>query len=191
MAEWIDITREWTEAPLYPGDPETVLEKHLDMRFGDLCNTSVIRACLHAGTHMDAPCHFFEEAEDALSIPLSVGMGTCCVISANGVLVGEKLEKYLWMTPPRILFKGDVTLSQSAAFVLIDAGVKLVGVEGTSVAPSDSEAEVHRLLLSSGVTILEGLDLSEVSAGQHELLCLPMKIKGADGVPVRALLAKP
>ena len=95
------------------------------------------------------------------------------------------------MTPPRILFKGDVTLSQSAAFVLIDAGVKLVGVEGTSVAPSDSEAEVHRLLLSSGVTILEGLDLSAVSAGQHELLCLPMKIKGADGVPVRALLAKP
>lgn len=189
--QWIDITREWTTAPLYPGDPEVRLEKISDMHFGDVYNNSVIHACVHTGTHMDAPCHFLEEAGDATSIPLSVGMGDCCVIQANGTLVGEQLEKYLWMTPPRILFKGDVHLSQSAAFVLIDAGVKLVGVEGTSVAPPDSEAEVHRLLLSSGVAVLEGLDLSAVSAGQHKLLCLPLKIAGADGVPVRALLAKP
>ncbi len=188
---WIDITREWTSAPLYPGDPEAVLTKRMDMHMGDACNTSVINACLHTGTHIDAPCHFLEDAPDATSIPLSVGIGDCIVIEANGTLVGEQLEKYLWMTPPRILFKGKVTLSQSAAFVLLDAGVKLIGVEGTSVAPPDTEAEVHRLLLSEGVTILEGLDLSAASAGPHYLLCLPLKIAGADGVPVRALLAKP
>lgn len=188
--QWTDITREWTTAPLYPGDPEPRLEKISDMHFGDVYNNSVLHACVHTGTHMDAPCHFFENGDDVTAVPLSVGMGNCIVIEANGVLVGEQLEKYLWMTPPRILFKGRVHLSQSAAFVLVDAGVKLVGVEGTSVAPPDSEAEVHRLLLSSGVTILEGLDLSDVRAGQHELLCLPMKIAGADGAPVRALLRR-
>ena len=189
--DWIDITRDWMDAPRYPGDPAPRLEKPSDMHLGDVCNTSVIHACLHTGTHMDAPRHFLENGADITSVPLSVCMGDCCVIEASGILVGEQLEKYLWMTPPRILFKGDVHLSQSAAFVLLDAGVQLVGVEGTSVAPPDAEAEVHRLLLSSGVTVLEGLDLSKVSAGQYVLCALPLKIGGADGSPVRALLAKP
>lgn len=188
--QWIDISREWTSAPLYPGDPAPRLEKLSDMHFGDECTTSVVHACVHTGTHMDAPCHFFEAAQDIEAIPLSLCCGDCCVIEAHGALVGEQLEKYLWMTPPRILFKGQVHLTQSAAFVLLDAGVRLVGVEGTSVAPPETEAEVHRLLLSSGVAILEGLDLSGVSAGQYYLHAAPIRIAGGDGAPVRALLAK-
>ncbi len=189
--EWMDISREWLSAPVYPGDPVPKTEKISDLHLGDECSTSVIHACLHTGTHMDAPCHFWEGAGDAQSIELSVCCGDCCVIEANGTLVGEQLEKYMWMTPSRILFKGDVTLSQSAAFVLMDAGVRLVGVEGMSVAPYDAEAEVHRLLLSGGVVILEGLDLSKVEAGQYILHAAPIRIAGADGAPVRALLAKP
>lgn len=189
--DWIDISREWMTAPLYPGDPAPTLEKRSDMHFGDECNTSVLHACVHTGTHIDAPCHFLEDGDDISSMPLSVGIGDCYVIEATGMLVGEQLEKYVWMTPPRILFKGDVHLTQSAAFVLMDAGVKLVGVEGTSVAPSDAEAEVHRQLLSAGVWIMEGLDLSAVGAGQYILNAVPMRIDGCDGAPVRALLAKP
>jgi len=188
--EWIDISREWLSAPVYPGDPEPRLEKLSDMHFGDVCNTSQITACVHTGTHIDAPLHFFEGASDITSIPLSVCCGDCCVIEAKGTLVGEHLEQYTWVLPKRVLFKGNVHLSQSAAFVLIDAGVKLVGVEGTSVAPSTEEAEVHRLLLSSGVAILEGLDLSSVKTGQYWLQAAPIKIAGSDGAPVRALLAK-
>ncbi len=188
--EWIDISREWTSAPLYPGDPKPALKRISDMRYGDECNTSVIAACVHTGTHMDAPCHFLEGAVDVQAVPLSICCGDCCVIEAKGMIVGEQMEKYAWMIPPRVLFKGNVHLTQSAAFVLIDAGVRLVGVESTSVAPPDAEAEVHRLLLSSGVTILEGLDLSAVGAGQYYLHAAPIKIEGADGAPVRALLAK-
>lgn len=189
--EWIDISREWTTAPLYPGDPPPRLEKLSDMHLGDECNTTVLHACVHTGTHIDAPCHFLEAAGGIEEIPLSVCCGDCCVIEATGMLVGEQLEKYMWMTPSRILFKGDVHLTQSAAFVLMDAGVRLVGVEGTSVAPPDAEASVHRQLLSAGVVVLEGLDLSGVSAGQYYLHAVPVKIAGCDGAPVRALLAKP
>ena len=187
--EWIDISREWTTAPLYPGDPTPKAEKVSDMYLGDECNTTVVTACVHTGTHMDAPCHFLEGATDICSVPLSVCCGDCCVIEAKGALVGEQMEKYAWMLPPRVLFKGNVHLTQSAAFVLIDAGVTLVGVENPSVAPADAEAEVHRLLLSSGVVILEGLDLSNAKAGQYYLHAAPLKIEGSDGAPVRALLA--
>lgn len=187
--EWIDISREWTSAPLYPGDPVPVLEKLSDMHLGDECSTSVIRACVHTGTHMDAPSHFLEAAGDIESVPLSVCCGECLVIEASGALVGEQLEKYVWMAPPRVLFKGDVRLTQSAAFVLQDADIKLIGVEGASVATPSTEAEVHRQLLSAGVVLLEGLDLSKVSAGQYYLHAAPIRIAGADGAPVRALLA--
>ncbi|MBR5134442.1 MAG: cyclase family protein, partial [Clostridia bacterium] len=174
--EWIDISREWLSAPVYPGDPAPRLEKLSDMHFGDACNTSSLTACVHTGTHIDAPLHFFEGAGDVTTIPLSVCCGDCCVIEAKGTLVGEHLETYAWMVPPRVLFKGDVHLTQSAAFVLIDAGVRLIGVEGTSVAATTEEAEVHRLLLSSGVVIIEGLDLSAVKAGQYLLSAAPVKI---------------
>ena len=187
--EWIDISREWTSAPLYPGDPAPMLKKQSDMHLGDECSTSVILACVHTGTHMDAPCHFLEGASDIESVSLSVCCGECLVIEASGALVGEQLEKYVWMAPPRVLFKGDVQLTQSAAFVLADAGTKLIGIEGTSVATPSTEAEIHRQLLSAGVVLLEGLDLSKVSAGQYYLHAAPIRIAGADGAPVRALLA--
>ena len=46
----------------------------------------------------------------------------------------------------------------------------------------------HRLLLSAGVVILEGLDLAGVEPGEYELICLPLKVAEGDGAPVRAIL---
>ena len=48
--------------------------------------------------------------------------------------------------------------------------------------------EVHRILLDNDVLILEGINLAEVTPGEYELICLPLRIKGGDGAPVRALL---
>ena len=44
------------------------------------------------------------------------------------------------------------------------------------------------LLLGAGVWILEGLNLHGIDAGDYELVCLPLKIAGADGAPARAVL---
>jgi arylformamidase len=38
--------------------------------------------------------------------------------------------------------------------------------------------------------ILEGLDLSGVSQGEYQLYCLPLKIGGVEGAPVRAILIR-
>ena len=42
--------------------------------------------------------------------------------------------------------------------------------------------------ISAGVVIVEGLNLTGVPEGDYELLCLPLKLKDADGAPARVLL---
>jgi arylformamidase len=49
---------------------------------------------------------------------------------------------------------------------------------------------VHEALLGAGVVIIETLDLSGVSAGDYELIALPVKLKGADGAPARVVIVE-
>jgi arylformamidase len=72
---------------------------------------------------------------------------------------------------------------------LVELGVKLVGVDYLSVEAFDNQTHpVHNTLLEAGVVIIETLNLAEVSAGDYELIALPVKLKGADGAPARVVL---
>lgn len=81
-----------------------------------------------------------------------------------------------------------VALAPDAAEMLIQRGVRLVGVDYLSVAPFEDLTPTHQILLKAGVVIVEGLDLSEVSQGRYTFYCLPLKIAGSDGAPARAML---
>ena len=48
--------------------------------------------------------------------------------------------------------------------------------------------ECHQVLLGAGVWIIEGLNLTKVRPGKYDLICLPVKIRGSDGAPARAIL---
>ncbi|HEY0405645.1 MAG TPA: hypothetical protein VGC89_07945, partial [Pyrinomonadaceae bacterium] len=89
-------------------------------------------------------------------------------------------------------FRADYTyLAPDAARLLVERGVRLVGIDYLSVeAFKPARYETHQALLSSGVVIIEGLDLREIAAGDYELICLPLKIAGGtgDGAPARAIL---
>jgi arylformamidase len=71
---------------------------------------------------------------------------------------------------------------------LIGKGIKLVGIDYLSIAPFADGVPTHVTLLQAGVIIFEGANLSEVSSGFYQLCCLPMKLGGSDGAPVRAIL---
>ena len=188
----IDITRELMKAPVYPGDPAPKLQPLTRISLGDYSNTSAISACLHNGTHMDAPRHFFPEGDPIDKVDLDACIGECTVIECDGVLLGDRAEELLPYLKKRVLLKGSVQLTPSAAFVLSGAGVLLLGVESSSVAPPQYTEDVHRQLLGSGMVLLEGLDLTNAKAGEtYLLMAAPVKIAGADGAPVRAVLAEP
>ena len=65
-----------------------------------------------------------------------------------------------------------------------------MGIDYLSIAPFDDVWSVHNALLSAGVVILEGLNLTDVLTGEYELTCLPVKLNSKDGLPVRAVLRK-
>ena len=187
----IDISKELTKAPVYPGDITPELRPLSRMSMGDVCNTTAVSMCLHNGTHLDAPRHFLPDGATADKVDLEACIGECVVLEYDGFLLGDAAEELLPYLKKRVLFKGSVQLTPSAAFVLSDAGVVLIGVEQPSVAPPEYVEQVHRQLLGTGMVLLENLDLSQAKVGEtYLLMAAPLKIAGADGAPVRAVLAE-
>jgi arylformamidase len=92
----------------------------------------------------------------------------------------------LWDQPG---FSGDFAhITTGGARYLVEKGIKLIGIDYLSIERFHGNGEVHRFLLDNGVVILEGLNLAGIAAGNYELICLPLKIRGDDGAPVRAVL---
>jgi len=68
-------------------------------------------------------------------------------------------------------------------------GVMLIGIDTPSVDPFDSkELEAHQAFARNDMAMLEGLVLDHVDEGEYELIAPPLRIRGADASPVRAVL---
>jgi len=180
------------------------------MADGNHANVSSINFGLHSGTHVDAPAHFIEGGAKVDSMPLDSLLGEAEVIEvAPHIDVIDKgfVAAHCLSRSQRVLFKtrnsvywGDtergfhedyVYIDPDAASWLVESGVKLVGIDYLSVEKFDSDSfPTHLAFLSSGIVIVEGLDLRAVPAGRYELLCLPLKIAGGggDGAPARVIL---
>ena len=66
----------------------------------------------------------------------------------------------------------------------------MIGVDYLSVQRYRDDPETHIALLKAGIVIVEGLNLAEVAPGDYELICLPLKLAGAEGAPARAVLRR-
>jgi len=192
------------DTPVYPGDPAVAISPWTSIAAGDLANVSQLTLCSHSGTHLDAPRHFSDQGMPVDEIPPALLVGTARVVEVLGVkAIGRQdLHRLPVAGVERLLLKTDnselwqeegfkqnfAALTAEGVRYLLESGVKLVGVDYLSVESVDGDGEVHRLLLDNGVPILEGVNLAGVPPGEYELICLPMKIKGGDGAPVRALL---
>ncbi|HWV58757.1 MAG TPA: cyclase family protein [Longimicrobiales bacterium] len=207
MPHFYDITLPITEdLVVYPGDPEIRLRPHSRIADGDPANVTSIAFGSHTGTHVDAPRHFFDEgrAVDELSLDVLIGPAVVLEIPRHVRSIGpEDLREAGYDGAGRLLLKtGNASLphrrefveefaflSEAAALFLVEAGVRLVGIDYLSVEAFDAtHAPVHHVLLRAGVVILEGIDLRQVPAGEYELICLPLRLAGLDGSPVRAVL---
>jgi arylformamidase len=80
-------------------------------------------------------------------------------------------------------------LTGDGAAYLVEHGIRLVGIDYLSIEAFDAdEPHAHLTLLEHRVVVLEGADLRGVPTGIYELICLPLRIAGIDGSPVRAVL---
>ncbi|HEY2550654.1 MAG TPA: cyclase family protein [Streptosporangiaceae bacterium] len=208
-AGWIDLSVPVrTGMPYWPDNPPVLLERAMDISQGDECNVSRLEMGVHSGTHVDAPVHFIHGAAAVEEMTLATGIGEARVIeiadpvevtavelAAHAVQPGERVllktanSPRCWQADE---FLADyVGLTEEAARYLADVQAALVGIDYLSIgAPGSDVGAVHRILLGADVWIVEGLDLTPVTAGRYELLCLPVRLQGSDGSPAR-VVARP
>lgn len=182
----------------YPGDPVVRMVRAASIAAGDVVNLTRMDFGLHSGTHVDAPAHFIDGASGVDEIPLAALVGPCEVVEAPDLsrdsvaLSPEGAERILFKTPNSELWSRNdfaedfARLDGEAAALLVERGVRLVGVDYLSVG----DEAAHRALLEAGVVPVEGLDLRRVEAGSYDLICLPLRVVGADGAPARAILLR-
>jgi arylformamidase len=188
---------------IYEGDPEVRLERVASIDRGATANLSRLDFGLHSGTHIDAPVHFIDGAPGADLVPLEELIGPAFVVDATSVqgaldeaslrrLELPEGERLLLKTRNSPLWERDrftpdfVSLTGDGAGYLVARGVRLVGIDYLSIG----DPEAHRTLLGAGVVAVEGLDLRRVEPGPYRLVCLPLRIVGADGAPARAVLLR-
>lgn len=198
-----------SDLPVWPGDPPVRLSQPLHLERGDTYTLTRLDMGAHTGTHLDAPAHFIRGGATVESLDLETLIGPALVVDARGRghLSAETLEALAipagvqrlllrtdnslrWQRGEQTFAEDFIAIAPSGAAWLAARGVKLVGIDYLSVAPFDDSASTHQILLGAGVVAVEGLNLSAIEPGDYQLICLPIKIGGADGAPCRAVLVR-
>ncbi len=197
------------ELPVWPGDPQIQIEPLRAIRLGHASNDSQLTCSVHSGTHIDAPRHFYDEGKSVESLSLESLVGEAYVAelpAGTEMVAGNLLENMripddierlllksrnsnLWSQANHVFQDDYVALDASAADWVVRRGIRLIGVDYLSIEYFRSpRSETHKILLKAEVVIVEGLNLQQVATGRYQLLCLPIKLQGADGAPARAIL---
>lgn len=197
-----------SDLPVYPGDPEIQMERIMSLENGDVANVTRLCCTTHIGTHIDPPSHFIAGAISVDQLQLETLIGPARVVDVGDVpaITAELLHSCDLGGATRVLFKSRnsdfwpdaktfredfVYIAPDAAQLLVERGMRLVGIDYLSVERFDfDEPTTHLTLLGANVVIVEGLALRDVPPGDYELLCLPLKIRDGDGSPARVVLRK-
>lgn len=190
---------------VWPGDSPVTMDIVESIDRGGSSNVSLLHVGTHTATHVDAPGHFIPGAPGVDSISPEVLLGQARLFQLpDAHHIDRKLLERLDLKDVKRLLLGTrnsallkqrqfepdyAFVSEDAARYLVDMGIKLVGVDYLSIEQYQKEGHpTHHILLGAGVVIVEGLYLTDVPSGDYELMCLPLKIKDADGAPARVFL---
>ena len=208
---WIDISvAVGDDLPVWPGSPGVVTSLRQSIEGGDDTNTSQLDLDVHSGTHVDAPWHVDESGASLEELGLDPFIGPTVVIDTgparkitaavlSAAAIPESTRRLLLRTTNsaypdiyRVPFDEDyAALTLDAAEWLATRDLRLVGIDYLSIQRYSEPLDVHRVLLGSGMAILEGVSLSNVAPGDYELVCLPMRLLNVEGAPARAILLRP
>ena len=157
---------------------------------------------VHSGTHVDFNLHMLKDGATSSEALISNYISEARVLDLSYVL--ERIEKenlvHLGIKKNEfILLKTRnsqedkfnpefVFLAESAAIYLSEIGIKGVGIDALGVERSQKGHPTHKHLMAKNIIILEGLRLKDISVGSYTLIALPLKLKGLDASPVRAVL---
>jgi arylformamidase len=202
----IDISLPLPATPSVPGDPPFARRVFLH-HAAHGCEAAAWSMSAHAATHIDFPAHFLPGGKRAGDYPADAFVLPAVVVDCGQALrLGPELLAGADPQPGEAVllatrnsregrFAGPDSPADFAAATpalardLVSRGVVLAGLDAMSIEPLDDPAyPVHTILLSAGVLILEGLDLSQAPVGRCRLVCLPLAVPEAEASPTRAVL---
>jgi arylformamidase len=207
MSTVYDITIPVREGlAVWPGDTPYRFELGWKMSEGQSVNVDTVTMSCHTGTHADAPFHFLPDGEGIGELDLSPYLGPAIVADVQGrtVITTDDLDDLNLSDAPRLLLKTGgwadherfpetvPVIAPDVPAFLAERGIVLLGMDVPSVDEIESkDLPNHHALAAQGIHILESLDLRAITPGLYELTALPLRLMGADGSPVRAILRSP
>jgi arylformamidase len=197
----ISITPKTT---VFPGDPTFESKKLLDVNKGDPFTLCCFNFGNHMGTHIDFPSHLVKEGKCSSDYSLEYLTGEGKIVDIldetnvtvahiksseikRGDIVFFKTRNTRQDLHAREGFQSDfVSIDPAAAKLLVEIGVKIVGIDYLSVDSVDNaELPTHTILLEAGILIVENLNLKEIPSGEYFINISPLKVENSDGLPVR------
>jgi arylformamidase len=193
--------------PVWPGDTPYAEARTWTIGPGCPVNVSEMTMSTHTGTHVDAPLHYDPDGAPVAALDLARFLGPCRLIDlahlrdATLRRIEPKHISALLEGAVRVLFRtydrapidrwdpGFTVIDPATIDLLAGRGVILVGVDAPSIDPESSKTlDAHQAARRHGLSILEGLVLDMVPAGDYELIALPLPLANLDASPVRAVL---
>jgi len=193
--------------PTFPLDPKTGVLVHHTIKSMKYNITQLILST-HLGTHLDAPFHFFDEGRTVDALDLAKCLGPARIVTLTGIGPGSEIsvrdflphEKHFRAGAKIILhtgwsrhfprdryFQEMPGITVEAAKWIAGKDIGLLGLDLPGVNPTEWE-EVHKIFLAREIVIVEGLaHLEDLRADEVFFIALPLKLKGRDGSPVRAV----
>jgi len=209
MADYIDITFPISTAlPKWPGSVGFQSVWHMQMP-AETNNLSSFTIDSHLGTHLDAPLHFVDKAKAIDEMDLNKLIGAAYVAEIRGLksITATDLEnanipanctKLLLKTDNQLYWEQGLTefqedfssIDATGAQWVVDRGIHLIGIDYLSIQRFHDGPLTHQILLRNEVVIVETINLEQIEQGWYDLICLPLKLKGLEGAPVRAVLRR-
>ncbi len=209
LKEMHDISVPLEAAPAYPGDDSLVRKWASRLGEGADYNLSALTFGSHLASHLDFPSHLLVNGKTLEMYPLERFIIPAKIIAFEGdgaiqpsaiplhsIDKGEALLFKTRNSSQRLMHNAVfsekyISISQDTARLCVSLGVSLVGIDYLSVDRyDDTSLSVHRTLLENDILILEGIDLADIPCGRYTLICLPLRITGAEASPVRAILVR-
>jgi arylformamidase len=208
MLRLVDLSLDiYDRAPTFWPDPKTAVIPHLTIQNLSYNITQLIMST-HLGTHLDAPYHFFDDGQTVEKLDLRRGFGPAWVLDfshkapkeeitvadmriyAGKVTPGSRLifrtgwDKHF---PQPHYFSDQPYLGPEICRWLVERDIVTVALDMPTIYPADY-ITVHHLLLRPEVLVIEGLArLNQLQSEQVILCALPLRIRGRDGSPCRAV----
>ncbi|MDN3355710.1 cyclase family protein [Actinomadura sp. DC4] len=197
---------------VYPGDPVPRIEPAATIE-ADGFNLLSLRLGSQTGTHVDAPYHFRPDGPRVDELDLTLFAGEGVVVDLTGLAPRARISWEKVAPAAELLRPGRIALLHTGwprtygtaayfdhPFLDADACRRMLGlgvrtflldfpsIDETPDAEHAGEGfPAHRLIAEAGGVIGENLRGFELIDFTPFVSCLPLRLAGADGAPVRAV----